>query len=412
MGQIANPPTAQTLILSATDRLISSNAGSGLNPAAQHVIALGEDAGLNTTGSYNIFLGEDTGANSTASSMTIVGENSGEIGTQMSSANFYDGTVIVGANSANAFNNADNGAGANRYGMVIVGSNVFPSTPGRMADLVAIGNSIGVLWTVGGNTATRRSNVLIGNNVLPTAIGNQSYALDSNVLIGYRCGTNLDLGISGSVYIGASISALTTSGGPTSQTSIGSGIAHVGTTCGEGVAIGAGVSIGAGSVNCDFNTVIGRSASAVGSHNTILGTGAVGPSNSGANGGNRNIVIGYSAGATTPAQLSDMIIVGINTRAAGLNLTNFSGMFFVGNGNLAKTLLWGDLNTGNLMVGNTTTAANRDMITNGFTNGLKILAGAWTAAGNPANGGTFYYDTATGLHFVAHTGTNTLVAPI
>jgi hypothetical protein len=52
-------------------------------------------------------------------------------------------------------------------------------------------------------------------------------------------------------------------------------------------------------------------------------------------------------------------------------------------------------------------AANRDLP---GMNVVKILEGSWDGT-NPVGGGLFYYDAATGLHFVGAAGTDTVLAP-
>jgi hypothetical protein len=292
-----------------------------------------------------------------------------------------------------------------------VGSNTLPLLQGRFGDSVLVGNGIAALWALGNSASTRTSNVVIGNGALPTAIGHQTYAFNGCTIMGHQAASGLDLGANALVSIGSGSSYVGASAGPNGCVFIGnSTLGQAGVAVASVVVIGDQATVISPSNNASASVIIGASARGVGTRNVCIGQNARTPSNAGAVDSNENIIIGYNGGPITPNATSNMISIGSDTQNAALNLAAAPGLFFVGNGTLARTLLWGSMTSGNLMMGHTLTAADRDLNTLGATNAVKILTGG-RGAGNPANGGFFYFNAADGLHFISPSGADTILAP-
>lgn len=101
--------------------------------------------------------------------------------------------------------------------------------------------------------------------------------------------------------------------------------------------------------------------------------------------GDRQILIGLNAGQSSYAAVSDVFIVETN---------DFISL---------RTILFGDMSKGNLVVGNSLGGTNRDLP---GTNVLKLIAGTQTGA--PAGGGMFYVTGANNdVHWVGSDGVDT-----
>lgn len=385
MGQITIP-SRQDIILTATDRLVARNSDGGLAAGAQHVILFGEVAGLNDSLNNIIAIGAfaldaglaDTDIEGTiaigvnAASSVTAGTNNADVNAAnviigqraAEQAAFLDSMVVIGGEALSDYvglvtTGADrsvvigneavqnlNGS-AQFSGNTAIGWRAMRCSAGafNMTNNVVIGST-----SCNGIAATFNNNTVVGSGS-GIIMGNSGNLSDSNTILGASAGNNLDVGD-------------------------------------ENVLIGAGTNLtNAGAQH--QNVVVGRSASAYGSQNTVLGFGA----NNGVAGaaGLRNIVIGYQGGATLPNGRSDTFVV--ETFDGGIN----------------RAILYADLATGNLIVGGSNQGVDRDFDGAATRNILKLLNGV--PGGLAPVGGGYFYVAAGLLHFVTSTGVDRALTP-
>src|ERR1700722_10211346 len=377
MGQITNP----------------GSKGITVNPIDRQS---GPGAGAGATGNNSIFLGQNAGLNASASQLIIIGNNSGKGG--ITSVGGLNGTVIVGAQSAEALTAGAVSAGA----MTIIGNNILQAAPNAdnsvligqgilqfttdvnnfITQNVLIGNGIAVDATtqgalhqcvvIGFNANNKTGN---SNSVQNTVIGCQAFANNlgsnsANVFIGYLAAQNAgDTGLSGvlqNVVIGA--------------------LADIGTNSGGNVLIGYNA-VASASSSIGSNVGIGNSCSAmsgtgVQGKNVVIGGSARVPSNETVGG---NVIIGWKAGQAENAAdptVGNILVIGTNQVSQ-------------------RNLIYGLFNIGNLVLGNSISGTNQD--TQG-TNTVKLLNG--TKGGAAPIGGGYFYVIAGALHWVGSAGTD------
>jgi hypothetical protein len=365
MGQIVS--IAQPgIILTAVDRLVALNADGGVPPTAEHIILFGEDAGQNLANSNVIAIGAfalDAGMNDANLEGTVA------IGVNAAGANTSGGAAL-GYPSANTIIGRNAAASAPQLAAcVILGDNALPifnaTAANRPHEMVVIGNN--ALARFQNNNVCNTSVVIgaramemgaSGNGHLQTAviIGAQAClnALDSinrSVVIGYLAGANMasPTGTSQNVCIG-------------SEAGIGLRAGASNTLIGESAAIFDSVL----AANQTGSVCVGAGTIARGSYNTNLGAGVA---NSTATYTEGCVFIGYQAG-------SNIIVRADNRLLIETNNPNVGGR---------RALLYGDFVNGNLILGNSTNATDRDMP---GTNIAKLING--TATGVPVGGGMFY----------------------
>lgn len=384
MGQVAIPSTG------------------GINVAPVDREA-GPGAGAGASGSRNIFLGLNAGKNSTQNDLIAIGNAA--LSASVTDANSA-GSTIVGSQSGKSvtnFTTTDNNPLSTAGPLVLIGSNIMP-------DAVNFGGSVVVGANMGPGLAplVNRTGamVMIGVGVAQN-VTQVSTNFSTSVLIGYRayaCGlAGVNNDILDSVVIG---SRACDTGGPAGAGSFNNNVV-IGARAARGMStgtgntfIGAQVASNAGSVtnsvcigsvsqingSVDGQVVIGASATSNSANTTIIGASAItGGTSTG------SILIGYAAGSTGgTAFAADQFMVE----------TNYGTL---------KAILFGNLATGNLCIGNSVQGTNRDFATSGVTNALKLINGT-RGLGNPAGGG-FFYVNAGALHWVGSAGTDTPVAP-
>jgi hypothetical protein len=160
------------------------------------------------------------------------------------------------------------------------------------------------------------------------------------------------------------------------------------------VAVGSQITIGTSTTG--RNTLVGsRTTYGTGTDSVVIGYSAGRPTNFTGSG---NIVLGSLAGSTLPAAASDKIVIE----------TNY---------NTLRSALYGDMATGNIVVGKSTAANQRDLVNtpNGATNILQIPMGSKSGT-NPTSSGYLYVDSTVNnsdnpLHFVNSTGLDFSVGP-
>ncbi len=365
---------------------------------------VGITAGRSQTGFRVFMAGQSTGDNSTASDLVLIGDNVLSAGVTDVNADF---TTIIGSQSAS--DATDFTSGASPGPAAIFGGNILPLVT-KLSGTVAIGADIcpglGHIGNGGGNTiigieacgqvnavqVSFQNSVIIGYRAYRCgdALGQQDQ--NFNVIIGAQAvaaGGSDGFGtITGNVLIG-SLAAVSMGGQCSENVFIGDTVASsVTTSANNNVCIGANSNISNnGAIAVTGMVVIGAGASATSSlYATIIGAN-IGFGGRGVTG---TVAIGYGAGTdggTVPA--ADQFYLE----------TNYP---FV-----KKTLMFGYLNRGTLIVGNSTGGVNRDI--SDSQNALKLLAGLPSGVA-PVGGGYFYFSAATGLHFISPSGLDTILA--
>jgi hypothetical protein len=381
MGQIQLPQSPQSLILSAVDRLVASNADGGLAVGASHIILLGEGAGRNLAASNIIAIGWKAFQGGLvgfpagdADNSTVVGENSfvGEADLTTGKLNGLGAVTVLGGSNLAAVTTARRMAG-----LIVIGAGIMPDFTGAigggMDRSILIGNSIFAANTL--DNALSADNIIIGHHAARRAsLNGQATQYIENVIIGAEGGPQTDTASSmtGNTIIGARAGQQMNTGGG-ENTIIGRRTAPSLTTGAQNVVLGAGADLAGTSTD---TIVIGQSNTKGNTTDSIYIGGQQVKTFTGA----RNIVIGRGAGDGEPAAGDDKFII-----------ETF---------NAAKlTILYGSLASGSLIVGNSTGVVNRDMP---GTNILKLLNG--TRTGVAPVGGGFFSVVGGELFWVSSTG--------
>jgi hypothetical protein len=428
MGQINNP-TAAGILLSSVDRLLATNAGAGLSPAATHVILLGADAGLNMGAVTNaIAIGWKAG-------QTVPAAGTGLIALGVNSANGLSTAngIILGNNSVKgpltqasmddliSIGNRSwpllttGGAASLNYGMISIGSDIgLAKTVTNFDASIFIGNEIfftddsagsgsaeGTIVighgfmrnAVNGSTTKTGDSIFIGNDILKGAFN--GITLTQSVIIGRRALVGMVAGggsCASSVIIGANLNAVVTGGN----------------ICdfGNSVVIGQAAQIVASAANGDrtLSVVIGDAAS-------LNGPGAImfGVSNQGSRGDRVRIIGAANNFGASGTGWANNFIIGNDLTTASVGTTMDAGGFFMLCRNITNQLMFGNFASGNIVLGNSTNA-QKDLETIAGTNQVKLVNGTRGGGGNPTTGG-FFYVSAGALHWVGSAGTDTVVAP-
>lgn len=400
MGQLFSPSSA-SIILTAVDRLIAINADGGMSPNAAHVVAFGENAARNLGDVDYIY---------------VIGADSLSAGLIPTSS---EGTAIYGAKVLTALTNA---FPAPIPGPVTaLGYNIAPNSRNRVGSSVLIGSNIATAQDVTQNAPIQAS-VLIGNEVgerhsmwngdggnfnQVVLIGwracrgkvffspDSGASLQSSVIIGSQACQNVGNegpgnSLTNAVIIGQSAAPSIAGGigdGAGNDVLIGPNVAINYSAGTSNVAIGSGITMGQRGQN--NNVIIGSNSSAQFNNNTKQNV-MVGSFQTGVGMGSLNVLIGSGANGVSGPSTTKQLVIEIADDATGVG----------------EALIYGDFNLGNLVIGNTV-LANRDLP---GTNILKLINGTYSGA-PPVGGGLFYYDAATGLHFVGAAGTDTVIAP-
>lgn len=373
-------------------------------PARGNGSVVGQTAGLNFIGAGGFLAGKSAGNNATIADLIVIGDSSGNAGII---DNDLEGTVIIGAGSANAL------VGGTGLGLPItlLGSDNIQAL--QAADsTVIVGSNILSTW---GGSAGIDSSVFIGNSLFSAAAGSPGPAAHTSVVIGYKIGNNVAsfTAINNSVLIGNNmLTGISTQGAQNSVLiggSVGNSItagtnnnvligSNADTTVQgtNSVIIGSAASNAGGNPSDAYNVLIGSSASTRGNLSVAIGAGAKSASNA-ANIG--SVSIGANAGSSLPITATNVLVIEASTTIGG------------GSGNTPNALIYGDFLAGNLILGTSIQGTNRDFGGTGVSasNIVKLLNGAKSTGGNPVGGGYFYV-VAGALHWVGSAGTDTPIA--
>lgn len=394
MGQVTQPASGQ-IIVQPTDREGGPGAGSGAS--GNRCIFLGSTAGQNSTVSDVLAIGNAAlaagmaDANSGTGVVAIgsqalkalTGPGVAAVPRPTTALGYSAGSLVTGLSAAVIIGDfaysgpTGNAAGNAANKLVCIGSGAMQNTFGNSGTNSTVGSDCVVIGArafqplaqqTAGAYAQCQQNVIIGSESFYQVGGSQNI-LTNNVAIGYRTyfGSYGTGNVTNNVAIGASVGS-------------GAGLSI------QNVLVGSGVL--ANSASCQDNVFVGYNVAnndTPGNNNVAIGSGVRCPSGS-PNTRQGNIIIG--AGANTGVtQYTDTLL--IETNIAGTK----------------RTLVFGDLNAGNMIIGNSTDATNRDMK---GTNTLKLLNGT---ANGAATGGGYFYVNAGALHWVGSAGTDTTIAP-
>ena len=383
MGQIQLPQGAQTLILSAVDRLVASNADGGMSPAASHVILLGEQAGKN--------LGPLT-------DIIVFGAQAFDAGVADVA---FNGSAIIGRNAASALTSPTGNWDGTSVGMTVIGadalalavradSSVIIGSHALNAHTGAVGQTISKVTAIGSYVLAGLAGQALDSL---TAIGFKAFASNqltnvvNSTVIGSLIGSNAFGVASGNVLIGAACAANLTN--CTDNVFIGQNCSNTPNGATQSVVIGQSASV----TSASESVVIGQACNGSSASQSVQIGGLIQAA------GSRNVILGYRA----------QINSAFNVNGG----PNGSNKFIVGT--VANVHMYGDMSTGSIVIGNSD-ATNEDLP---GTNILKLLNG--TTAGATVGGGYFFVSagelrwvntagieqTITGIYTVA-----TLPAPI
>jgi hypothetical protein len=361
---------------------------------------VGITAGASQTGARVFLAGSKAGAFSTVADLVLIGDNVG--GTSAYTDAGMRGTTVIGSSSVPrggdcttdiltgntgavtslGWNNAPNiVAGARIAGLIMIGAGILPNAPfdgggSNWARNILIGNNIGQnnQSTAGFGSS---DNVIIGYLAASAnAAGNQQ--LLENTIIGSRaCSSLIGTSVTGCVVIG---SRAAQGMGGSSNTIIGDQAASTLTTGANNVIVGQGATLNGATA---YTVAIGAGQVAnVSSKSVYIGGSSGSPP---AWGANRNVVIGYNAGANATAGQGDQFIVETN------DVSQLS-------------LIYGRFDTGNLWLGNAAVANRGSTGTNNV-----YLTNGNVGTGSPVGGGYLYVN-AGALHYKGSSGTDTVVA--
>lgn len=377
---------------------------------------VGLNAGLRQTGARVFLAGLNAGNDSTISDLIIIGDSAG-VGPLTDAA--LNGTIILGSSALpRAVSGFDNLGVSGACTIIGLNTLTAMTASARLAGTVAVGSSIASAAVMDNGGSNFSRNTFLGTAILNNNTWGSGFGSSDNVMVGHLAAARNAAGSSQFIQctlLGAQAGAF--SGSSMARcVAIGFGALNngsgnmadnvvVGNAAGQSLAGGAAdnVLIGAGSnaQNASSNNVLlGQAATALTISNCVI----IG---SGATGGNsvNGVVIGASA---TGGSAGGVVVIGFG---AGAGQGNTNDMFLVEtfDGVTHRSVLFGNLGSGNLMVGNTAPGANREFGGAGATNILKILNGT-KGGSNPAGGGYFYVS-AGALHYVGTSGTDTPLAP-
>jgi hypothetical protein len=387
MGQIT-VPSAPGITVLPTDRQTGPNAGGG--NSGNDTLFIGGNAGLNNAGANSIGLGNSAlssgntipgvitigaGAGASLTGQRFSGNTDLVIGTNANHAAQLSGDMVVIGNFA-LQNAASSGGGLQGYTSVLIGNYAaqwfglnYPGA-GGIINSVAIGDHvIGSNSASAGGSATVNEAVIIGTNAVANITLGVNGSISTSVVIGYNALPGVQSKtVATSVFIGDNTTLTIT--GAQDVVSIGSANPSQGSSPQFCVAVGANAWNGV-STTC----------------------------------------IGYNAGSQNGSGNgpgSGSIYIGANSGQAGADGASYVFNVEVQAGGNLYTMFYGNMNSGNLAVGNLP-FANRDLKTIGCTNALKLTNGT-RGTGNPSGGG-FFYVSAGALHWVGTSGTDTTIAP-
>lgn len=393
-------------------------------PARSDGSVIGQTAGTQSTGDRLFLAGQSAGGVGTINDLIVVGYQALDAGVTATPLSDTDlaGTIVIGNGAASALTVASNSLDPNTDKPDVIVGYQAAAVAANIGAAVIIGASAFASYVGSASDANGRSggNVIVGTEAVQNMNGTLGLgqAPVNNVVIGSRAlrGQNSGYYARQSVVIGSEaadqIGEQTNSGHMNGNVIIGyragqlqSFNSTVGT---ETVIIGRECLLTGNTQRCVYIGADITGADGIGQtpnlHNVIIGWNVTNA------GGSASVVIGGVAKGSTGAR---NVIIG---RSAGQaeSTTNFNARLIVeaNDGVDAVAMFWGDMATGNLLVGNSlddTTA--REFSGSASRNILKLMNGV-IGTTNPVGGGYFYSAAAANaaLHWVQSDGTDTVLA--
>ena len=337
---------------------------------------VGITAGQSQTGARVFLAGQSSGAYSTLSDFIAIGD---EVMPGALTQAALDGSTVIGSQAYSALLGVGNSS-VNAYGVTALGA--FAGNAAQYSHSCVLIGTDAASGSTGSASQPMRYLTIIGANAAPG-----SYATFlSNTVIGALAAAGS--GGSGTLFQNAVVigdkaanSAPTGTGEQLTSSTI------IGSICASGATfqnstydtlIGAGDSLGSGT----YRTWVGaeNTTTVVCDYSTALGGGITIP-------GKQCVLIGYGANTNAATYTSKLLIEVYDTISTSTE----------------KMAMMADFNTGNVMLGNASTA-NRGLILSpsGSTNILALQTGS-VDTNAPASGGYFYAD-ANSVHWVSENG--------
>lgn len=358
MGQVSTPPSIGWTVL-PVDR--ESGPGAGGGNTGNATVMIGLNAGLNNGAANTIVIGNSSGGGGIPTANpgnTIVGQGSLNKWNAQASGLAFPGVTAIG-----------HGIGPNIVGIdttVLIGDGVLPLYVSTLDRSVFIGNGSGGNWNASATGSS--NNVVIGYEALNLS-GATGGGMNSCVIIGSQaCNSPLVNVPTNSIIIG--FQAGGQGSGCSNATIIGSQSSDNGNGSNNTFLGNAITWSTAGSA---ANTIVGwggGSPSGLGSQNTLIGAQARAPQNVS---NVRSICLGSSAGRTLANTSTNILCIETNDSS-----------------DAQRAAIYSTLLNGNIVLGNSTDASNRDFGTTPGTNMLKLLNGTKHTGTNPSGGGYFY----------------------
>lgn len=374
------------------DRVFLGGENAGTNNTGDDAVGIGFNTLRDNSGAGAIAYGNEAGRNNASPNLIAIGNFAADAGIP---AGDVDGAIAIGTRALSAVTQTHVDGR-----ITVIGDDALDTYPGAafFRGVTVIGGDAGGRYTV---ATTLQNTLFVGSQ----AGNNATEGFNNCAFVGSRVA-----GLAGSTAIGGNgntglgdlcLSLLTTG---VNNTVAGQGAADSLTTSNNNVigGLAAGEAVTAGS---DNNLIMGQGAApSFGDDNVVLGGSGGGIQITTAADG--NIVVG--AGTLGVSMATDNnIVIGRGAGQAGIT---FGDKFLLETdiAGTAQTLLYGEINNGNLILGTSNTAGNpidRDL---SGTNVLKILSGTAPSA-NPVGGG-FLYVTAGALNYRGTAGTITALA--
>lgn len=379
-------------------------------PNRSNGTVVGLNAGTNTTGARNFLAGQSAGQYTDINDLIIIGNLALSAGTStnhIADANL-GGVIVIGNGAAASLTQATGGPSSVILGYqaaataatlgssVVIGYQAYANAPARVSapvfDNVIVGSQCAQFLDFNTNSRSIR-NVIVGTQAMQGSAVGTSIST-SNVVIGWQCvQNNTGTGsISSCVVIGPSAAQALGSSNTVSTANviIGDSTCPNLNSADNTVCVGHAITLPNTSTR---NTVIGANAFAGLSGNVLIGDSAI-CSTTAVTGA---ILIGAGAGLIAPS----------TSVSSTLTIESYP----TGVGPPIGALVYGQFNTGNIILGNSVTAQRDLAVLGGFgaTNILRLLNGAPAVGANP-NGGYLYIN-AGSLRYVGSNGTETEIAP-
>ena len=345
-------PASGYFLLTATDRVIGSNAGT-------------------SNSGDNVFLANAlAGDNNIADNVIAIGPNALAAAAQLD----FDGSIVIGQNAGALI--ADT-----RDPWIIIGQNAAANIPGA-----AFHDGNTIIGTDALTTSVQsnlQANTIIGHEAASTLNGT-SGVCNSSVVIGYQAGSggSADASIVSSVLIGRGAGDSMGTAGVSNSVCIGNNAGEDFAGAANNVVIGANAVTAA--INMDNCVILGNSAfslfSGTVSDQIILGSSGWQTTTA----GNVNIVIGNSTGTNGAVTYDHCIIIG---HRAGNDMPDDNDVFAIEqpqgtSSSLARPYLYGNMLNGNLAL------LNIASMSGGVESGTRSVP-AWADAAPTAGQGVF-----------------------